>query len=72
MSEEYKDLKEKIADLEKRIQSQQRQIELLKEAVLTGKKNEFVSLKKGEIIEECSPHESLKRAFAEVVCQSEN
>lgn len=43
MNGEYDSLKKKVADLEKQIQSQQRQIELLKEAILTGKKNEYVS-----------------------------
>lgn len=43
MSDEHKDLEKKIADVEKQLQSQQKQIELLKEAILTGKRNEFVS-----------------------------
>lgn len=43
MSEECEALKKKIADLERIVEDQQRKIELLKEAIVTGKKNDYVS-----------------------------
>lgn len=38
-----KELEKRVADLEKKVQGQQRKITLLREAVATGKKNDFVS-----------------------------
>lgn len=43
MSEEYEALKKKIADLERIVEDQQKKIEFLKEAIVTGKKNDYVS-----------------------------
>lgn len=36
-------LEKRVADLELKVRSQQRKITLLREAVATGKKNDFVS-----------------------------
>ena len=36
-------LEEKVADLVREVQRQQREIEALREAIVTGKKNDFVS-----------------------------
>lgn len=40
---EPKEIRKEIADLKQKTESQQRKIQLLKEAIVTGKKNRYVS-----------------------------
>lgn len=43
MDQRFEDLEQKIADLKRIVKDQQMKIELLKEAIVTGKKNDYVS-----------------------------